>query len=51
MKLIMTAVTGCLGSEMLLDCLANPSITSIVALSCRELDITTSKLDVHIIPR
>ncbi|KAJ5459527.1 uncharacterized protein N7458_001079 [Penicillium daleae] len=33
---------------MLLECLANPSITSIVALSRRELDITNSKLDVYI---
>lgn len=48
MKLIMTGVTGFLGREMLLECLATPSITSIVALSRRELDIANSKLDLHV---
>lgn len=37
MKVILTGVTGFIGHETLLLCLATPSITSIVALSRRAL--------------
>ena len=35
MKVILTGVTGFIGHETLLQCLASPAITSIVALSRR----------------
>ncbi|RDL41825.1 Uncharacterized protein BP5553_01804 [Venustampulla echinocandica] len=37
MKLIVTGCTGFIGAEVLSQCLANPSITSVIALSRREL--------------
>jgi nucleoside-diphosphate-sugar epimerase len=37
MKIILTGSTGFIGSEVLTQCLANPSITSIIALSRRKL--------------
>jgi nucleoside-diphosphate-sugar epimerase len=37
MKIILTGSTGFIGSEILTQCLANPSITSIIALSRRKL--------------
>ncbi|CRG83796.1 hypothetical protein PISL3812_01152 [Talaromyces islandicus] len=37
MKVVLTGVTGFIGREILDQCLQNPSITSIVALSRREL--------------
>jgi thioester reductase-like protein len=37
MKLVLTGCTGFIGSEVLSQCLQNPTITSIVALSRREL--------------
>ncbi|KAF4633899.1 hypothetical protein G7Y89_g4214 [Cudoniella acicularis] len=37
MKFILTGCTGFIGSEVLSQCLRNPSITSIIALSRREL--------------
>ncbi len=37
MKVILTGSTGYIGSEVLAQCLNNPAITSIVALSRREL--------------
>ncbi|KAK2763767.1 hypothetical protein FQN54_009384 [Arachnomyces sp. PD_36] len=37
MKVILTGVTGFVGHEVLKQCLENPSITSVVALSRREL--------------
>ncbi|CAL5870115.1 uncharacterized protein PFLUO_LOCUS4350 [Penicillium psychrofluorescens] len=44
MKIILTGSTGYVGSEVLRQCLAHPSITSIISLSRRELDITHPKL-------
>jgi hypothetical protein len=52
MKVILTGVTGFIGHETLLQCIANPSITSIVALSRRALpDIipVSSKLSTVIV--
>lgn len=37
MKVVLAGVTGFIGREILDQCLQNPSITSIVALSRREL--------------
>jgi hypothetical protein len=37
MKIILTGSTGFIGSEVLTQCLANPSITSITAISRRKL--------------
>jgi hypothetical protein len=46
MKVILTGSTGFIGNEVLLQCLSNPSITSIVALSRRELKTIDPKLKV-----
>jgi nucleoside-diphosphate-sugar epimerase len=43
MKIIITGSTGMIGTEALLQCLQNPAITSIVALSRRDLPATISK--------
>jgi len=43
MKVILTGVTGFIGHETLLQCLASPDITSIVALSRRALPDNISK--------
>ncbi|KAF7155660.1 hypothetical protein CNMCM5623_008202 [Aspergillus felis] len=48
MKVIIAGATGFVGQEILSQCLAHPSITSIVALSRRELPITDPKLHVHL---
>ena len=52
MKVILTGATGFIGGQVLKDCLSNPAITSIVAISRRELpsDLTrnASKLTVII---
>lgn len=48
MKIILAGVTGYIGTEVLSQCLANPGITSIVALSRRKVDISNSKLYVYI---
>lgn len=37
MKVILAGSTGFIGSEVLTQCLANPAITSLVALSRRKL--------------
>lgn len=37
MKVILTGPTGFIGAEVLSQCIENPAITSIVALSRREL--------------
>ncbi|KAL4896992.1 hypothetical protein BDV59DRAFT_82843 [Aspergillus ambiguus] len=47
MKVILAGATGFIGQEVLSQCLAHPSITSIVALCRRELPITHPKLHVH----
>jgi hypothetical protein len=52
MKVILTGVTGFIGHETLLQSIANPRITSIVALSRRELPDSVpkdSKLKVFIL--
>ncbi|RFU31488.1 hypothetical protein B7463_g4856, partial [Scytalidium lignicola] len=46
MKVILTGSTGYIGNQVLLQCLANPSITSIIVLSRRDLKITDPKLKV-----
>ena len=46
MKIILTGSTGFIGQEILSQCLAHPSITSIVALSRRDLPISNAKLTV-----
>lgn len=43
MKVILTGVTGFIGREVLEQCLQNPRITSIVALSRRELPATLAR--------
>ncbi|GIJ90179.1 hypothetical protein Asppvi_009131 [Aspergillus pseudoviridinutans] len=48
MKVIIAGATGFVGQEILSQCLAHPSITSIVALCRRELPITDPKLHVHL---
>jgi hypothetical protein len=48
MKVIIAGVTGYIGREILLQCLANPHMTSIIALSRRELSFTHDKLHVHL---
>ncbi|KAL4971680.1 hypothetical protein BDW66DRAFT_145653 [Aspergillus desertorum] len=47
MKVIIAGATGFVGQEVLSQCLAHPSITSIVALCRRELPTTYPKLHVH----
>jgi nucleoside-diphosphate-sugar epimerase len=37
MKVVLTGVTGFIGHETLLQCLSNPTITSIIVLSRRAL--------------
>ncbi|CBF78288.1 putative nucleoside-diphosphate-sugar epimerase [Aspergillus nidulans FGSC A4] len=44
MRVILTGVTGQIGQELLTQCLANPSITSIIALTRRDLSTTHPKL-------
>jgi hypothetical protein len=52
MKVILTGVTGFIGHETLLQCIASPAITSIVALSRRALPdgiLQSPKLSVVIV--
>ena len=50
MKIILTGATGFIGAEVLQQCLANPAITSIVALSRRPMDsVSDPKLKVVIL--
>lgn len=49
MKVILTGATGFIGSEVLKQCIANPTITTVVALSRRALKITDQKLEVIIL--
>ncbi|KAL5050961.1 hypothetical protein BDW71DRAFT_171973 [Aspergillus fruticulosus] len=44
MKIVLTGSTGQIGKEILTQCLKNPSITSIIVLSRRDLPITDPKL-------
>ncbi|KAK4693767.1 hypothetical protein P7C71_g3691, partial [Lecanoromycetidae sp. Uapishka_2] len=44
MKVILTGSSGFIGAEILSQCLSHPSITSIIALSRRELPISDPKL-------
>ncbi|KAL4868463.1 hypothetical protein BDV12DRAFT_185968 [Aspergillus spectabilis] len=48
MKIIVAGATGYIGQELLSQCLAHKSITSIIALSRRDLGITNPRLRVHI---
>lgn len=43
MKFILTGCTGFIGSEVLSQCLRNPAVTSVIALSRRNLPDTISK--------
>ena len=45
MKIILTGSTGLIGSGVLRRCIEHPSITSIVALTRRPIDIKDSKLN------
>lgn len=51
MKVILTGSTGFVGGEVLNECLRNPAVTSIVALSRRDLPqaATNPKLNVVIV--
>lgn len=52
MKVLFVGATGSIGSEVLVQCLAHPEITSVVAFSRRELPSTVTtnpKLQVVII--
>lgn len=49
MKIILTGSTGFIGHEVLVQCLQNPNITSIVALSRRELPREHPKLKTHVL--
>lgn len=48
MKVIIAGATGYIGQEILSQCIAHPSITSIVALTRRDLDIKNDKLRTHL---
>lgn len=48
MKVILTGSTGYIGNNVLLQCLAEPAISSIIVLSRRNLSITDLKLKVII---
>lgn len=43
MKVILTGVTGFIGSEVFTQCCANPAITSIIALTRRPLSANITK--------
>lgn len=43
MKFILTGCTGFIGSEVLSQCLRNPTITSVIALSRRDLPEAVAK--------
>ena len=45
MKIILTGSTGTVGSAVLENCINNPSVTEIVALTRRPLDVKSSKLN------
>lgn len=47
MKVVLAGSTGFLGQEILSQCLSNPSITSVIALSRRDIPISHAKLTVQ----
>lgn len=49
MKVILTGSTGFVGREVLEQCLKNPSVTTIVALSRRDIACPDPKLKVVIL--
>ncbi|GAT22903.1 nucleoside-diphosphate-sugar epimerase [Aspergillus luchuensis] len=49
MKIILTGSTGFIGHEILTQCLRNPHITSIIALSRRPLPTNNPKLTVRLV--
>ncbi|BCR93035.1 uncharacterized protein AKAW2_10081S [Aspergillus luchuensis] len=49
MKIILTGSTGFIGHEILTQCLRNPHITSIIALSQRPLPTNNPKLTVRLV--
>lgn len=50
MKVILTGTTGFIGAEVLQQCIRNPAITSIIALSRRPLnEISDPKLKVVVV--
>lgn len=49
MKVILSGPTGFIGREVLEQCIQNSSITSIVALSRRELPVDSPKLSVTVV--
>lgn len=48
MKVILTGCTGFIGNGIMQECIANPEVTSIIALSRRDLPITNPKIKVVI---
>ncbi|KAL3472274.1 hypothetical protein BJX99DRAFT_9084 [Aspergillus californicus] len=48
MKIILTGASGYIGQEIVSQCLAHPAITSIIALSRRDLGVKNDKLRVHL---
>ena len=49
MKFILTGATGFIGGEVLRQCLASPSVTSIVVLSRRNLPTASSSPKLKVI--
>jgi dTDP-4-dehydrorhamnose reductase len=47
MKLILAGSTGLVGTEVLRQCLLNPKITSVVALTRRPIDISALASKAH----
>jgi uncharacterized protein YbjT (DUF2867 family) len=45
MKVILTGATGRIGSGVLKQCLANPDVQSVVALTRRPLDVKDPKIE------
>jgi len=49
MKVILTGVSGFIGAEILSQCLSHPSVTSIIAISRRQLPLSDPKLQIIIL--
>jgi N-acetyl-gamma-glutamylphosphate reductase len=49
MKIILAGSSGFIGAEVLRQCLLHPSITSLVALSRRDLPVSDPKLKTMIV--